>query len=294
MVSHMHYSTCAFMLLMTFAAGCSEKGRTFVPTAPSATPPPAPPTNVSVMRGVVLDPAFRSLRGAIVEVVDGPSAHSVATVADNGLVLITGTFDRTTRFRATADGHESVIQTCAEPCTSTTSLWINFYLRPLGTPAVDLSGDYTLTVAASASCATLPAESRSRVHRATLAPRTRPGTADVLGFTVSVHSAGMLEFARAAYVGVAGNFVRGYWASGEGEQPGLIEALGDNRYVAYIGSAEATLTSTPGTSVELSFSGTVEYLVLRSPPSSTLIPAGQIASRETCTAADHRLVFTRQ
>jgi hypothetical protein len=104
----------------------------------------------------------------------------------------------------------------------------------------------------------------------------------------------MLEFARAAYVGVAGNFVRGYWASGEGEQPGLIEALGDNRYVAYIGSAEATLTSTPGTSVELSFSGTVEYLVLRSPPSSTLIPAGQIASRETCTAADHRLVFTRQ
>jgi hypothetical protein len=298
MVAHMRHCTCAFLLLIPLAA-CDD-ARPQVPTAPTATtpppapaPPPAPPpTGITVMRGGVLDTAFRRIPGAFVEVLDGPDAHATAAVQSDGLVTIYGTFERTTRFRAGAEGHESVVQTCPEPCNGfNQTVWIFFQLRPLSPPAIDLAGAYTLTVTASASCSMLPEESRSRSYGVTLTARMRPGTADVLGYGLSFESEAVVDWLRQGYMGVAGNDVRSYWTSGEFDQPGIIESLGDKRYVTFMGTVEASLNPGSRSSQTLTFVGSVDYLELESPP-TRFGPGGRVLSRQSCTASDHRVLLT--
>lgn len=247
------------------------------------------------VRGVVSDSAFRPLEGARVEAVEGAGAGAAAVVGGDGAFLISGAFDGGTRFRAAMDGHETVTQTwsCSVPdCAGGATPWTMFYLRPLSPPAIDLGGEYTMTLTAAASCATLPAETRSRTYRVTLAPRMRTGTADVLGFLISYHSGAVIESLRGGYFGVAGNYVRSYMVSGEGDEPGLIEWLDDTGYVAFTGTAEAALSPGAGP-LTLSFHGQVEYLQLRAPISDSGIITG-VESRETCTSTEHRMVLTRQ
>jgi hypothetical protein len=244
------------------------------------------------MRGSVLDTAMRPMRGAVVEVLDGPNAHATANPAEGGLVQVNGSFDRTTRFRASAEGHESLVQTCADPCSAFNgTMWINFYLRPLSPPAIELGGNYTLTVTASASCESLPAESRTRTYPVSLTARTRPGTADVMGYIVDFQSDVVVDWTRQGYFGVAGNDARAYWLDGEGELPGLIEALGDNRYVTFHGTVEATLNPGSRNTFTMALRGAIEYLEATS-PLTRFGRGGNVLSRMTCTAIDHRVVLT--
>src|SRR5215208_6724574 len=86
-------------------AGCS--GSSPSPTAPSAA---AGQTNAVAQRGAIrlsgfmMDTSYRALAGARIEVVDGPSAGMAATSDDNGQFVLSGSFDKTTRFRATKEG----------------------------------------------------------------------------------------------------------------------------------------------------------------------------------------------
>jgi hypothetical protein len=298
----MRHWTCAILLLIPLAAACDD-ARPQVPTAPTAAPapvaaptpaPPATPpaTGITVMRGGVFDTAFRPIPGAFVEVLDGPDVNATVAVQPNGLVMISGRFERTTRFRASAEGHESLILTCAEPCNVfNQSLWINFSLRPLSPPAIDLAGQYTLTATASESCSMLPEESRSRSYGVTLTARMRPGTTDVLGYWLSFESEAVVDWLRQGYVGVAGNDVRSFWTGGEGELPGLIESLGDNRYVTFLGTVDASLNPGLRSSQTLMFDGSIEYLEVES-PLTRFGPGGRVLSRQSCTSSDHRVVLT--
>jgi hypothetical protein len=296
----MRHCTCAILLLIPLAAACDD-ARPQVPTAPTAAPAPVPApapqptpptTAISVMRGAVSDTAFRPIPGAFVEVLDGPDVHATASVQSDGLVMMFGTFERTTRFRAGAEGYESVVQTCAEPCNGfNQTLWIFFQLRPLSPPAIDLAGQYTLTATASESCSMLPEESRTRSYGVTLTARMRPGTPDVLGYWLSFESEAVVDWLRQGYVGVAGNDVRSYWTGGEGELPGLIESLGDNRYVTFLGTVDASLNPGSRRSQTLMFDGSIEYLEVESPLTRFGL-GGRVLSRQSCTSSDHRVLLT--
>lgn len=241
------------------------------------------------MRGGVFDTAFRTIPGAFVEVLDGPDVHTTAAVQPNGLVMISGSFERTTRFRASADGHESVVLTCGECYVFNQSMWINFALRPLSPPPIDLAGEYTMTVTASPSCSMLPADSRSRALPVSLTARTRQGTAAVLGYVVSYRSDAVADWLREGYIGVAGNDVNLPWWDGEGELPGLIESLGGNRYVTFLATARGTLNPGARTSMTLPLSGSIDYVEVDLP----LTRFGtRVLSRQSCTSGDHRVELT--
>ena len=87
---------------------------------------------------------------------------------------LSGTFDDTTRFHATKEGHAAITGTlqphCA-PCNP--NRWIHFYLPPLA-PSANIAGDYTLTFTADrrVRCLSEPV----RTYAATLVPVTTPIT----------------------------------------------------------------------------------------------------------------------
>lgn len=288
MVAHMRSSTCAFLLLIPLLPACGHE-RSTIPTSPTGTVSPPVMGQVG-LSAWVFDTAMRPLVGARVEAADGASAGVSAVTSEGGRAGLTGAFDGGTHFRVTADGHEVVVQRWSCPTAACPVPYAFFYLRPLSPPAIELTGEYTLTITANASCTMLPADAQSRTYRVSLAPRMRAGTADLMGYVLSNHSGAVIESLRGGYFGVAGHYVRSYLVSGEGESPGLIEWLDDTGYVAYTGTAEAAVT--PGaSSIALSLDGQVEYLQLRAPiPPDGLITGVQ--SRQTCTSRQHRLVLT--
>jgi len=113
------------------------------PSTPAAGNPPG--TGIGFMMGTVSDTAFRPLAAATVEVLDGPQAGLTTTADAAGHFSLSGTFDETTRFRATKSGHVTSTRTlqpfCA-PCHP--NWWINFSLEVL-TPPVNMAGEYTAT-----------------------------------------------------------------------------------------------------------------------------------------------------
>ena len=287
----MRVTTFAFLLTPSLIAGCSDRSSAVLPTAPTPVVTPGP---IQVtLRGVVWDSALRGLGGARVEVLDGASAGTTVVAERSGAVTLTGAFDSSTRFRASHEGHETLVSTWAG--NNGASAWLTFTLRPLAPPPPDLAGDYTMTITASASCSSLPAESRSRTYRASLKANARPGTADVLGFVVTLESDAVLEWTRRGYIGVAGTYASSWWATGEAmESPGLVESLGDNRYVTFRGVATATLNPATRQPIALTLNGTIELLGLRGPMTSTNVPPGAVISQESCESNAHRMVLTRR
>lgn len=287
----MRFTTFAFLLTPSLIAGCSDRSSAVSPTAPTPVVTPGP---IQVtLRGVVWDSALRALGGARVEVLDGASAGTTVVAERSGAVTLTGVFDSSTRFRASHEGHETLVSTWAG--NNGASAWLTFTLRPLATPPPDLAGDYTMTIAASASCSSLPAESRSRAYRASLKANARPGTADVLGFVVTLESDAVLEWTRRGYVGVAGTYASSWWATGEfAEGPGLVESLGGNQYVTFRGAASVTLTPASGQPIALTFNGSIGYLELRAPMTSTNVPPSVVISQEHCESTEHQMVLTRR
>jgi hypothetical protein len=262
-------------------------------TAPTAGQPA--PTQASV-RGSVQDPAGRWLVGARVEALDGPSAGTSAIVGGNGIFDFFGSFSPSTRFRASYDGHESLIDTprCSVAnCAGGARPWMVFYLRPLEAP-IDLAGDYTLTLTAAATCSTLPSDTRSRSYPVTITRRFRENTADLMGFDVEIRSASVLESLRRFSIGVAGDYISLYLSRVEGEDPAVAEDLGANRYVAFTGETFATLNPASLSTIDLVFDGSIDVVTLRSPLGTAyMLPPADVISKEHCTSPEHRLVLSR-
>ena len=286
------------LLIASLVAGCAD-GTT--PTAPSSVAAPAPPadrtTTVAQIRGYVFDSALRALPGARVDVLDGAAAGVSAAAGSDGAVVLNGSFDSSTRFRATISGHESLTMTwrCSvAECANNAAPWFAFYLRPLA-PAVDLAGDYTMTIAADASCSSLPEKSRSRSYPATITPRYRDGTADLLGFDVLLQADSVLERYRRLSISVAGDFVSFIIGEGHGDEPALVEQLGDHRYVAFAGAARQTVDPAALRNISLGFEGAIDDFTLKSPwPNEFRFVAGDAVSRDSCSSIAHRLVLTRK
>jgi hypothetical protein len=100
----------AILVLAMGLAGCTGSS-SLAPSTPAQVPAaPAQPV-VSRLSGFVLDTGFRHLAGASVEVVEGSPQAGMSTTADaNGQFSLTGTFDSTTRFRATKEGYVTATQ----------------------------------------------------------------------------------------------------------------------------------------------------------------------------------------
>ena len=165
----------ASILSLALAVSSCGDNRPVSPAAPTPTavgpsgPVPTPPSG-ELIKGAVYDTAFRPIVGALVEVMDGPTAGLSTTTDGTGGFSLTGTFDETTRFRASKEGHVTATGTLRPSCAACNPhRWIFFYLEsPI--PPTNIAGDYTLTFIADAACASLPNEMRTRTYAANISP----------------------------------------------------------------------------------------------------------------------------
>ena len=168
-------------VVLLFAVAC-EDGKSPVQPTPSTpvSPQPAPPLVFS-LSGSVQDTASRPLAGARVEVIAGDRSGTFETTDSNGRFKMPGTFTGTVTLAGSKDGYHQEWQTLPYPQTlrrlpsvpENLNLWTNLSLQPDGPPA-NIAGEYTLTITADRSCATLPDEVRTRTYSATIVPGGRP------------------------------------------------------------------------------------------------------------------------
>ena len=276
------------LVLVQGLAGCGDSGSSSAPSAPSPvaqggpTPPALPTASVSRIWGYVLDTAFRPIADARVEVVDGSYAGLSTTTDAAGRFELAGTFDHTTRFRAAKEGHVAATQ--AWECSGVScgagdaTPWLGFYLAVLA-PNVDIAGDYTLTVIADSACPDLPNEVRTRTYAATITPQSRPDLPANAGFDVTLSGATFLDRLDRFGIGVAGD-VLGFWLHG-GHDPSFVEQVEAGTYLAFSGSAAASVPASGVSTISASFEGWIEYY-------------GAAVVRAHCESKDHRLILTRR
>ena len=287
------------ILVLALAHGLAACGGSKSPSAPTPTPTPVPPqiipqpTGVQVT-GFVADSAFRSLAGARVEVLDGPQAGTWAMSDATGQFSLTGTFDDTTRFRATSDGHVATIGTLSPACTGTCNparRYMYFSMAVLA-PPVEIAGDYTLTFIADSTCEDLPDELRTRTYTATIAPGSNSHSPANTFFWVTVSGVPLLHHYEGFPVGVAGDLVA-FELRGEG--PYLVEEFEPNSYIGFDGRAEASVGSSRVSTISTSFEGWIDYCKLKSPMGTYFecTPA-QAVAQSRCESKNHRLVLVRR
>jgi hypothetical protein len=257
-------------------------------TGPAAPAPgqPAPPTNRTTISGNVYDTAFRPLADARIEVVDGPQA-GLATAADaSGSFMLVGDLDGNTRFRASKDGHVAVTTTPAASCPPCNPpRYINFSLE-LAAPSLNLAGDYSLTFTADSACAAIPAELRTRTYAAAITPMShRPQTS----FEAALANGTFLEHYRAIWIGVAGDYVA-FWLGDAHGQPGVVERVAPNAYLAIEGSASGSAEADAST-ISMTLAGFIEYCEQGSEMGTDYACRGPVAR---CGSNNHQVMLRRR
>ena len=156
---------------------------------------------------------------------------------------------------------------------------VDFELEPVVTPG-DVRGEYRLTITASPSCTTLPAEAMQRQYWARI-----DGTQD--GLVVSLRGANFVNAVDlwsgggTGFTGTTSGSVVHFEISDDpdGEYT-VIEKLGMGTQLGYAGTATGTASDT---TIVAAFDGTVRVGTFSNP--STLLAE--------CQARDHRLGFVR-
>jgi hypothetical protein len=277
------------LLLAHGMAGCGGS-KSAAPSAPSPAPVAVPLPNQAQMAGTVSDSAFRPLAGARVEVVDGQQAGTWTLSDGRGEFRLSGTFDDTTRFQATKEGHAAVTRTlqphCA-PCNP--NRWIHFYLPPLA-PSANIAGDYTLTVTADSACAAFP--NPVRTYAATLVPSPSSSHQANTLYNGTVSGAAFLQGYNGFVVGVAGDDIAGWFGDGHGD-PGLVEQVAPTAYFALGGGVVGSVTN--DSTIAASFDGFLDSCELQSPMGARYsCTPGPTAIRAQCNSRNHRLTLTRR
>ena len=292
--SRLRVASVVVLLAMTIA--CGEQGTVVSPPpgAPSSTlpptPPPAPPTTGAFIRGSVYDTALRTLAGAIIEVLDGPQAGTVVTSDATGAFSLAGEFDADTRFRATKEGH--VVATRRFDSVASTK-WIFFELEVLGS-SVNVAGDYTLTFIADSACADFPDQLRTRTYEATITPGSGTTIPAQLYLNGVVAGASFLERYNGFGVYVAGDYVAIPQLGDLHGDPGLVERIDTNTYLAFEGSASALVEPAAAT-ISMSLDGFIDYCVMTSAMGQRYsCNPSQAVAHARCTSANHRLILTRR
>jgi hypothetical protein len=265
-------------LLVGLLAACGRSS----PSAPS-------PVSTSGVQGKVVDTADRPISGALVEVVDGPQAGLSVTSGGNGEFSFAGSFDDTTVFRATKEGHIAATQSWSRVAGQP---WLLFYLGVLAAP-VSLAGEYSLTFTADSACATtLPPELRTRTYAGTIIAATHPIYPANTRFTITASGAEFEAPFNWFSVGVAGDYLE-FWLGDER----LIEELDGDTYLELIGSAVAAKTSGAPT-ISATFDGSFNYCAKKlatDPFHGCTYPSAAIVTiKASCASRNHQLVLTRR
>ena len=272
---------------------CGERGPVITPTGPSEPSPPSPtrsgPSSVATVttKGMVYDSAFRPLKGAKIEVLDGRWA-GVSTVSDaQGEFFLPGELEGTTPLRASEAGHVPLTRSFSYVATTR---FVFFYLVPLS-PQRDITGDYTLTFVA-ASCSGIPAELRTRSYAVTIAPapiQNNPGSF----FKVTIHGGRFLEHYGAFSIGVAGDAV----GFPDNDGPVLVEEIAPDTYLTYesFGWPPTAWNETEGRpTISTAFLG-IDYCVLKAGTTpASVCRTDQAISHARCGSGDQRLTLTRR
>jgi len=301
----LHPAAMLICLGASFNAACNS------PTTPSAiptttvvpaaatSPTSTPPVGITVA-GKVFDTAMRELPGAVVEVVDGPSAGMMTTTDASGLYGLAGSFDENTHFRATSAGHAEAIRPMAPRCaTCNPKFWVYFFL-PLPVPPADIAGDYTFTVIADGACTALPEHARRRTYSTTVsALTTQPTSANTL-FTAQVNGANLVSGLgfESVFFAVAGDYLTLYMGDLHG-QPGLLEITAPNAYFSIGGFGEATVGANGASIISSSFEGEIADCELK--PGLDPLVNGRYSCtperavrRVVCPSNRHQLILTRR
>ena len=284
------FGVAFLMLLATAGAGCHGSSSPSNVVAPSSTPTPPPltPTPMGVS-GYVSDSAYRPLRGARIEALDGPQAGTSATTDANGQFTMAGQFDGTSRFSASLDGYIGAVATATQ-CASCVRAWVSFVLA-LPTPPISVAGDYTVTFIADPNCAGIPAELQTRSYAATMVPRApSPNVPPDTAFRLTLNEGTFLPDYNNLWVGVAGNVVT-MWFGGDG--PYVVEQVASNTYIGFDGGIETVAAGSLQT-IATSFTGFVDYCALNAPMGNYYNCPLSAVARSECQSANHQFRLTKR
>lgn len=276
------------VLALVALAGCGSRPQQ--PTGPTQGQAGQPAQRVvTQIRGTVSDTAFRTVAGAKVEILNGPSAGTVAVSEPNGSVSFTGTFAGVVTFRATRDGYLPATQVLdvAGLCPQCDAR-IAFGMESLDPTASIEPGDYTLTFVADAACTRLPVELRTRTYAATVTRSAdRPGTFDV-------RVPGMLYEHGWFGLGISGNIV----GTIDDSYPTFFDPLPQSAYLGIDFAIEAALESSTPSAISVRFPGTFEYCALKTGPIDIrfceFVQASNLIAHDRCYAEQHQMILSRR
>jgi hypothetical protein len=279
---------------LTLGSACDSQ-TALAPTAPSVpvAGPPSPTSGnngVVSVAGLVQDRAWRHLLDGRVEVLDGPNTGLSALVDHRGQFHLAGAFDETTRFRATASGHQPAILRLPDRCAACNPNWWLFFSLDTESAAIDLSGEYTLTFRADASCTQIPEHLRSRAYAATIR-NSEHGVA--ARFLLTLQGGSFPPHFDRADLGVAGD----YFALPLGDYhgtPGFAEEVAPRTYLTFEGTVEGSLASLESGTLTASLNGEVGYCEMSGAASSPVgCTWGATISRTLCPSTRHEVTLQR-
>jgi hypothetical protein len=281
----------ALSMLFAHALALSACGHDALSSSPAAatlvTPPPPPPVPGTIlMKGTVSDTAFRHVTGAKIEVLNGPQGGMTTTSNERGEFTLIGVFDDATRFRASKDGFaiaELPLGAFCERCNPTR--WVNFSLQVLTAP-VDISGNYSMTVAVDSVCTQMPAPLRSRTYTVQI-PLSGSSPANAY-FAVYPTGADFVKGWDRFDGGVSGNDV-GFWFES------LVEQISPNSYLIIGVYASGTAIASGTSTIATVASGSIDFCTLN-PGSGVMEDCFRSATavHARCNTSRHALTFTRR
>ena len=222
---------------------------------------------------------------------DGPQAGLSAVSTGNGEFRLSGAFNETTRFRATAPGYRETTKLLPERCAACNpNWWVYFALETIAPPPA-LGGDYTLTFVANSSCGSLPEEFRSRTYPVSV----RPANSSTAGqFNVALKGGEFVTRYDSFDVGIAGD----YFAAPLGDfhgSPGVAEQVAPETYLTFEGLGEARLASddVSMSTITGSFDGVISYCQVRGEPGFDYSCSTRAVSHMSCRSTQHSFVLRR-
>lgn len=277
------------LLLLATASACSDSHPSLLSPPMSPSTPPVTPTPSSSLLGYAHDAAFRTVAGALVEVLDGPQTGASVTSGPDGRFTLTGSFANPWTLRITKDGFR--------PLTMTTgfngySPIVSARLEAVAAP-VGLAGEYTMTLQADDTCVGLPSDVRTRTYVATIGPASDPQASPGTSLTLTATGARFLPTFDSFQVGVAGADV-GFMLY-HGEDWGLVEQAAPDTFIAIAAEGVVSVPGSIASSIALSIDGSLEYCVLR--PGAVWNRSCQSSSTLTyqaCPSSHPRLTLERR